>query len=195
MDGTAPVHVMLYKNLGSIHGWHDLDDVTDTSSASLSWWKAPVAGSRSYASGIPEHSLIGAGALYTAPVSGEMLFGIGIAPDNASLTFTEGGLAMPFVQTFTLGAKNVITLPQGSANPHQIKLGMDLKTGIVTGTGAAMDINMLNPAQNRQRPGTLSALLIPQREEAVGHFLLPTSTIKTSPILSGKVVGGENVAP
>lgn len=194
-EGSAPVHAMLYKNLGSIHGWHELDDVTDTTSASLSWWKTPVANSRSYAFGFPEHILVGAGARYIVPGADEMLFGIGISPDNASLTFTEGGLAVPFVQTFTLGLKNVVSLPQGSANPHQIKLAMDLKTGIVTGTGAAMDINPLNPAQNRQRPGTFSALLIPQREEAVGHFLLPASTSKTSPILSGKLVGGETRAP
>lgn len=192
-SGDFPFHVMLYGNFGSIQGSFNLDETS--AGASLTWFKSPGTTSRSYASGFPAHSLLGGGARYMAPALGQMLFGIGIAPDNARLTFTWGGLAVPFVQTFTLGAGNIVSVPQGSANPHQIKLSMDLKTGIITGSGAAMDINPQNPAQNRQRPGTFSALLNPVYEQAYGHFLLPTSTSPTSPILSGVVVGEENVTP
>ena len=192
-SGDFPFHVMLYGNFGSVQGAFNLDETN--AGASLTWFKSPGAVSRSYASGFPAHSLFGGGARYVAPAVGQMLFGIGIAPDNARLTFTQGGLAVPFVQTFTLGAGNIVSMPQGSSNPHQIKLSMDLNTGIITGSGSAMDINPLNPAQNRQRPGTFSGLLNPVYEQAHGHFLLPASTSPTSPILSGHVVGEENVAP
>jgi len=193
-SGDFPFHVMLYGNFGSIQGSFNLDE-TVAGAASLTWFKSPGTVSRSYASGFPAHSLFGGGARYVAPTLGQMLFGIGIVPDNARLTFTWGGLAVPFVQTFTLAAGNVVSMPQGSTNPHQLKLSMDLKTGIITGSGSAMDINPQNPAQNRQRPGTFSGLLNPVYEQAHGHFLLPASTSPTSPILSGHLVGEENVAP
>jgi len=191
--GSAPMHLMLYGNFGSIQGWQTLNSITRASSAALTWMKSPGTATHSYASGFPVHDLLGSGASYTVPAIGEMLFGITSAANNASLTFTQGGLAQPFVQRFTLGANNVLFFPTGSANPHQIQFTLALTTGILTGTGATMDIAPLNPALNRQRPGTFSALLIPQREQAVGHFLLPTSTSPTAPILSGKVIGGEAV--
>ncbi|MES2596905.1 MAG: S8 family serine peptidase [Verrucomicrobiota bacterium] len=193
-SGDFRFHAMLYGNAGSFQGAFNLDE-TIAGASSLTWFKVSGTVSRSYAAGFPVHTLFGGGGRYVAPTVGQMVFGIGIAPDNARLTFTGGGLTVPFVQTFTLAAGNIVSMPQGSANPHQIKVSMDLKTGIITGSGSAMDINPLNPAQNRQRPGTFSALLNPVYEQAHGHFLLPTSTSPTSPILSGHIVGEENMAP
>jgi subtilisin-like proprotein convertase family protein len=189
--GSVPLHVMLYNHLGSAQGWQTLDSLTQTTSSSLTWVKAPISTTRSYPTGFPVHDLIGTGARYTAPATGEMLFGIAPGIGNASLTFSHGGLAQPFVQTFSLGAGNLVTLPTGSANPHQLQFTLDLTTGILTGTGTAMDIDPLNPALNRQRTGTFSAILVPDREQAVGHFLLPASQSATAPILSGIVLGAE----
>lgn len=190
-DGSTPLHVMLYDSLGSLQGWQGLDSGTQRSSGSLTWAKSAISTARSYPAGFPTHDLTGSGALYTPPPLGEMLFGITPGADNASLTFTQGGLAAPFTQTFSLAAGNLITLPTGPANPHQIQFTLDLSTGILTGTGTAMDIDPLNPGLARQRPGTFSALLLPDREQAIGHFLLPTSQSPTAPILSGKLIGAE----
>jgi subtilisin-like proprotein convertase family protein len=190
-EGRVFTHQMLYGNFGSAQGTQTIEPLARTTIAEWTWYKAAGTNSRSYATGFPVHDLIGTGAHYTAPATGEMLFGITPGISNASLTFSQGGLAQPFAQTFNLGAGNLITLPTGSANPHQIQFTLDLTTGILTGTGTAMDIDPLNPALNRQRPGTFSALLIPDREQAVGHFLLPTSQSATAPILSGKLLGAE----
>lgn len=65
-----------------------------------------------------------------------------------------------------------------------------MKSGIVSGSGTALDYSLLQP--NNARPGTFSALLIPGQEQAVGHFLLPFSTSRNAPILSGKLIGEEN---
>jgi subtilisin family serine protease/subtilisin-like proprotein convertase family protein len=190
-DGSTTLHVMLYDFLGSVQGWQTLDSGTQESSGALTWVKSPISTTRSYAAGFPTHDLIGSGALYSAPMTGEMLFGISPGTDNASLNFAEGGLAASFTQIFSLGTGNLITLPSGSANPHQIQFALDLATGILTGNGLAMDIDPLTPSLNRQRPGTFSALLIPVREQAVGYFLLPTGQSTTAPILSGKLIGAE----
>jgi hypothetical protein len=182
---------MLYDFLGSVQGWQTLDSGTQESSGALTWVKSPISTTRNYAAGFPTHDLIGSGAFYSAPMTGEMLFGISPGTDNASLTFAEGGLAASFTQIFSLGTGNLITLPSGSANPHQIQFALDLATGILTGNGLAMDIDPLTPSLNRQRPGTFSALLIPVREQAVGYFLLPTGQSTIAPILSGKLIGAE----
>ncbi len=192
-DGSTPLHAMLYSNLGSVQGWQQLDSGTLASGGSLSWVKSSVAGTLSYASGFPLHDLAGSGARYTTPVGSEMLFGITPGTDNAALTFTQGGLSQAFSQIFSFGAGNLITIPSGSANPHQIKFTLDLTTGILSGSGATMDIDPRNPSLNRQRPGTFSALLIPNFEQAIGHFLLPTSRSASAPILSGKLLGAERV--
>jgi len=182
---------MLNSFFGSMQGWQTLHPDTGISSAALTWMKTAVS-SRSYSSGIPLHDLTGSGSLYTPPLSQEMLFGIPLVPDNARFNFSQGGLATPFLQSFTLASGNVIVMPTGSANPHQIQASLDLSTGLLTGSGNALDIDPNNPGLNRQRAGTLSALVIPAQEKAIGHFLLPTSQSSSAPILSGKLVGEEN---
>lgn len=188
--GQTALHFMLNSFFGSMQGWQTLYPETGSSSAALTWMKTAV-NSRSYSSGIPLHDLIGSGSLYTPPLSQEMLFGIPLVADNARFNFSQGGLATPFLQSFTLATGNVIVMPTGSANPHQIQALLDLATGILTGSGNALDIDPSNPGLNRQRAGTFSALVIPAQEKAIGHFLLPTSQSSSAPILSGKLVGEE----
>lgn len=189
-NGQTPLHFMIDSLFGSVQGWQTLDSTTGFSSAALNWVKAAYT-TRSYAAGFPLHDLTGTGGRYTPPGVGEMLFGIALGADNARLYFTQGGLAVPFVQSFTLDAGNIILMPAGAANPHQIQLSLDLITGQLSGTGSALDIDPANPGLNRQRPGTISALLNPALETAIGHFLLPVTQSSTAPILSGRVVGEE----
>lgn len=187
--GLTLAHLMLYNYAGSVQGWHHFDVEDDTASGGLGWVKAANY-TRSYSAGFPLHFLSGAGARYTPPAPGQMIFGINPGTDNARLTFTEGGLAAPHTQLFSIGAGNKVTFPAGSANPYGIKAVFNFTTGIVTGTGTAMDFIQNQPANSRA--GTFSGLLIPGREEAVGHFLLPASRASNSQILSGKLTGGEN---
>lgn len=194
-SGEAPMHVLMHGGSGSVQGWQVLEPATRTALASLTWFKWPVPGSRSYAAGIPLHSLTGQGGLHVPPAFGEMLFGISPSSNNVRLWFTQGGLYEPFVQLFTLGAGNVVFLPPAELNPSQIRLTLNLATGILLGGGSAMDGVPLNPSQSHPRPGTFSALLVPQREKAVGHFLLPTGASAAAPVLSGKLVGEENTSP
>ncbi len=189
--GQTAVHLMLYSNAGSVQGTVFFDSQDDSISGSLGWVKSPVY-SRNYGDGFQLHFLTANGALYTPPASNELIFGITARADNARLLFSQGGLSSPFTQIFTIGTGNVITLPTpGSVgNPYKIKLTAIMKTGVVSGSGTAMDYSLNQPANARL--GIFSSLLIPGREQAVGYFLLPTSKSKTAPILSGKLIGEEN---
>lgn len=191
VDGQTAVHLMLYSYSGSVQGTLFFDSEDDVTEGSLGWVKGAVS-SRSYSAGFPLHFLNANGGLYTPPASNEMIFGIPAGTNNARLIFSEGGLSSDFVQIFSIGARNVISIPSaGSAgNPYKIALSANFRTGIVSGSGTALDF-ILNEPQN-SRPGTFSSLLIPGREQSVGHFLLPTSTSRTAPILSGKLIGEEN---
>lgn len=196
LEGLSALHLMLYNYTGSVQGVQALNSASSTSGAALDWVKSDqgsASTTRSYKAGFPLHELIGSGGRYARPVGAALIFGIAPGANNARVTFREGGLFQPYTQILTLAAGNVLQLPTApGSNPYQIRLSLNVATGVVTGTGTAMDFDSNNPNGTRQRPGTMSALLIPTLEQALGHFLLPTDRGTTSPILSGKVVGEEN---
>ncbi len=84
-----------------------------------------------------------------------------------------------------------IRLPSllAAAIPTKLTASIDVNTGILTGSGTALDFSEFTPTNSRA--GTISVLLIPNIEKAVGRSLLPTSRSTTAPILSGKLVGEE----
>jgi hypothetical protein len=190
-NGQTPLHAMLYALSGSVQGWQTLNSTSGQSSGALSWNKTPII-SANYTNGFAKHDLVGKGGRYTTPVANQPFFGMPLIADNARFIFTEGGLYTPFQQVFTLSAQQVILLPSGAANPSQILASLDPNTGIILGSGNAIDIDPLQPSVNRQRPGSFSALLNPATETAIGHFLLPISNDVGAPILSGKVIGAQN---
>lgn len=189
-EGVLPLHRMLYRGTGSVQGEFVLDRGTPSLEAALTWGKsAQTPGStRSYAAGFPVHDIGGTGGRYQPPAPGQPVLGLPLTAGNAVLTFTEGGLAVPFEQSLTLGPGGQAVFPPGLGNPHQLRLAVNRATGVITGTGKAMDIDPANPALNRQRPGTLSALIIPGEDLAEGHFLLPQDKSTAAPVLSGKVL-------
>lgn len=190
VDGVLPLHHMLYKNTGSAQGSLALDETRTFFSAALDWFKSPQpanAATRVYRNGFPLHTLSGTGGRYSAPAAGQLLLDLALTENNARLAFSEGGLFIPFSQTFSLVSNNKAVFPAATDNPHQLKLTLNAKTGLITGKGATMDIDPANPALNRQRAGTGSALIIPGLDRAEGHFLLPADTSKTAPILSGRL--------
>lgn len=187
--GLTLTHLMLYGYAGSVQGWQYFDVQNDTTSGSLGWVKTANY-TRSYSAGFPLHFLSGAGARYTPPAPGQMIFGITPGTNNVRFVFSEGGLGSPYTQIFSIGSNNTVTFPAGSSNPYGIKATFDFATGIVTGSGTAMDFIQNQPTNSRA--GTFSGVLIPGREQAVGHFLLPASRASNSQILSGKLIGQEN---
>ncbi|MEN3941152.1 S8 family serine peptidase [Prosthecobacter sp. SYSU 5D2] len=189
-EGILPLHHMLYKKTGSVQGSLALDETRTFFSAEMDWFKSPQpanAATRVYRNGFPLHTLSGTGGRYTAPAAGQLLLDLPLTENNARLTFSEGGLFIPFSQTFSLVLNNKAVFPAATGNPHQLKLTLNAKTGLISGKGATMDIDPANPALNRQRAGTGSALIIPGLDRAEGHFLLPADTSKTAQILSGRL--------
>lgn len=188
-DGSLPVHAMLYGNLGSVQGWQRALSANHVYQGSLDWLKLAVNTGTNYPSGFPLHTITGAGGLWVAPTALQRLFDIPLAPLNSRLTFREGGLAQSFQQRLTLTAGNVLQIASDPlANPHALAPTLTPATGILQGTGRAMDIDPLNPSLRRQRPGTFSGLCIPGRRQAVGHFLLPSSSASGAPVLSGSLI-------
>lgn len=188
LGGQTALHVMLFNYNSSIQGWQTLSSGTGLSTASLGWVKTETGG-RSYPNGFPLHTLTGNGAKYTPPVLGGLILNIRSGSNNAIAIFSEGGLSSPFYQVFTVGANNVLALPLGDANPYRLNASLNVFTGLLTGSGSAINFNA-NQATSA-RPGTFSGLVVPGRDQAVGHFLLPTDTSSTAPILSGKFIAEE----
>jgi hypothetical protein len=187
--GQTAMHLMLSGNTGSIQGTQTFNPANGTTTGSLSWVKLANT-SRSYSAGFPLHFLTGSGARYIPPAAGQQIFGILPGVNNTRLIFSQGGLTTPYTQLFSIGANNFITIPAtGPSNPFGIKFSINFTTGILTGTGSAMDFIQNLPTNSRS--GTFSALLIPGREQSVGHFLLPANRDSTSQILSGKLLGEE----
>lgn len=190
LGGTFTLHRMLYRNTGSVQGEFTFNRTEPSLEALLTWGKAAQASgsTRSYVAGFLTHEIGGFGRRYLPPTPGLPVLNLPLTVGNAALSFSGGGLAVPFTQTLTLGAGSKVILPAGSDNPHQIRLSINPSTGLITGSGRALDIDPTNPALNRQRPGTLSALIIGGENLAEGHFLLATDKGNTAPILSGKTV-------
>lgn len=188
--GVFTLHRMLYRNTGSVQGEFTLNRTEPSLEAVLTWRKASqvLGTTRSYVAGFPLHVISGLGRRYLPPLSGQPVLSLPLTANNAALSFSNGGLAVPFTQSLTLGVGNQVSLPMGSGNPHQIRLSINPTTGLITGSGRALDIDPANPALNRQRPGSMSALVIGGENLAEGHFLLADGKGTTSPILSGKVV-------
>ena len=186
--GQTPLHVMLFNYNSSIQGWQTLTSGTGRSVASLGWVKLATGG-RSYAEGFPLHTLSGSGAKYTPPSPGSLILNIRSGSDNAIATFSQGGLSSDFNQLFTVGANNILALPVGDANPYRLNASLNTTTGLLSGRGTA--INFSNNQATSARPGTFSGLVVPGRNQAVGHFLLPIDTSTTAPILSGKFLAEE----
>ncbi len=179
-EGTLPVHHMLYGNTGSVQGALDIITTLPGFKADLDWIKSLQPSTvRNYRNGFSRLALAGSGRRYTPPAADSLVLGLPLTSYNARLTISHGGLFIPLTQYFTLAAKNIPQFLPGE-NPQQLKLSLNAKTGLVTGSGAAIDAT--------PRPGTASALIIPGLNRAEGYFLLPENTTNTSAILSGRFI-------
>jgi hypothetical protein len=143
-------------------------------------------------------NLVTTGGLYTPPSSTTTYLGKVPGTANALITFSQGGVAVSQTNPTTsisLGAGGTVTLPvAGSAqNPALIKMKVNAKTGMVTGSMVLTDANRLEPFSPYKRKVNFSGVIDSSTNAAYGFFHLnqlpPTSGLpiplnKTS-ILSG----------
>lgn len=158
--GQIPMHMMLYTNTGSVHGWMQItaDHPTTPTNGGLplldgtiDWVKAaqlPTSTNHNYKAGIPLHSLTVAGGKYVKVVPTVLgLVDGGVGTTNARLTFSDGGLTGPApiigammagdlnATTFRITNLNTLVMPVGAvANPAALTFALNAATGALSGT-------------------------------------------------------------
>lgn len=216
-NGHLTVFGVLYKGVGSLLGAFSIEapvtvgenSVTSGNLAmsEFSWFKGEVVRDRTYAEGFGPLELEVVGRKYITPASDELALGAQAGPNNAKISFTEGGAPDPSTRlnldTLEIGLKTTkITEP----NPAKIKLtvvaGVSGKfvpgtSGSFRGTLELTDTDTtVTPNKPLKRPVSFQGMIVDDGESLKGYgfFLLPQmptlsplTTAKTSPILSGSV--------
>ena len=214
-NGAVPLFFALYSGKGSTLGWANAtaDNATTPVNGGLrlldgtvDWNKTGPASStdRTYSAAIPINTLTLAGGEYVKPAAAVLDL-----QNNASLTFTEGGLTGPapiaaasMASALNLSVRitstNVVVLP--SVNSAALSLGVSATHGTFGGSFTLSQ----DPDPTAAKPTLLSrkvfysGLFITRLgiHQGLGFFLLPElpvvgppkTTLATSPILSGNVV-------
>lgn len=182
-NGEVPVHLPLYLNTGSVHGWAQ---ITGTEvDGTVDWLKAqqPVKSTtRSYKGGFPLHDLTVEGGRYTKPVTGTRAMGL---TEGLQAVLTDGGLAGPIAQSVTLTTGNLFQIP---ANAINLKLGVNAATGLITGSFTQPG---LSPSTARK--ADIFGALIPGSASGMGFFNLSENpdaageTPANTPLHSGAI--------
>jgi hypothetical protein len=121
------------------------------------------------------------------------------AEDNAKLRFSGLPLNPMFDYTFLITLANVPKIPTSlAANPQAVKMKLDVKTGLFSGSfsiSAPDPLDLTEPFAMLRRSPTYAGLLVthPELTAGTGYFLLnelPDATgekLTTTPIQSGKM--------
>jgi len=189
--GQVPLHLMLYTNTGSVHGWMQVtaDNVLTPTNAgqplldgAVDWVKiaqAATSTNQNYKSGFALHKLTIAGGKY---VKGTPLLGIadtGVGTTNAKLTFSEGGLTGPppivgasmatalNTTAFRLTSTNTLVMPAAVDNPATLKfVSFSATTGAFTGTCVLKNdpdpTDLVAPITQLSRTVSFAGLLVPR---------------------------------
>lgn len=133
-SGRVPLFFMLYKNTGSIQGWHVISqeyysinshqprtqsEMFNMVDGCMDWMKIsqlPPAG-KNYPEGFPLHGLRVIGEQYDSNSYASLVgsyFNSGA--DNAMLEFLMGGLSPEITKIFTFNANSTATMPDSSAS-------------------------------------------------------------------------------
>lgn len=176
-NGKFPWHQMLYKNTGSVQGVLTFGANSITGNAD--WNKAAQAKtSPNYMDGFTLHGLAVSGGRYVKPGKGEAALGL---PSALLVRLADGGLEDPYLWLpVTLTDKNTLVAAAESAG---LKIKLAYATGLITGTFMVADLEGGKP-----RKMVIAGALIPGEAAGMGHFLLPSSSAKGAPVLSGQVV-------
>ncbi len=189
--GQVPLHLMLYTNTGSVHGWMQVtaDNVLTPTNAgqplldgTVDWVKiaqAPASTNQNYKSGFALHQLTIAGGKY---VKGTPLLGIadaGLNTTNAKLTFSEGGLTGPppivgatmatalNATTFRLTSTNTLVMPVVALNPATLAIPtFNATTGAFSGTCVLKNdpdpTDLVAPITQLSRTVNFAGVLVPR---------------------------------
>lgn len=186
-QGQVPLHLMLYKNLGSVQGWSTVSAGRHTDSDPLSWVKKPiVTATRSYKDGFPTTlGLSLNGSLYNPKSSPFVILGLTAGTANARCLLTGANLGATIEQGFGVVAPATVKLITAQ-NTHKLALGITAATGIFKGS--------ITPTPPGRKAG-LEGIIVPHLQSGAGFFLLPESTLSTSALLSGRAVINAVPAP
>lgn len=191
-DGTLPVFIPLYSNLGVLNGSLLIDvgadyATTDNSIAGSMFWKRPAStkvGDRFYPGGFETNVDAGGGA-YTPPATGYRVLnlGNGAAHTTEYLRLDDGSL-LPGLQTaITIATANKVTA--FTPNDHTYSLTFTPTTGVFTGK-----FTMPSPTRSTSFNGLIVPDMLLGTTTGYGYFLLP-GPLAADPILSG----GATLAP
>jgi len=209
--GNLPVFALLYTKLGSLHGTLNIGAGSALDGSSLSWFKHPQTGARSYPGGFGPLALATVGRTYAIPLLNGIALGLPAGAGNARLTFAEGGAPDPVTRLDWLsfeiqkGSPAKVVPPAG--NPGQVKLtivpgsgvtftpGM---TGSFTGSFKLTDADTsVTPNKPLTRTASFSGMIVDDGTgpKGYGFFNLaempsagpPKTTAATTRLLSGTV--------
>jgi hypothetical protein len=223
--GQVLVYKALYSNLGSVLGTLDINEGTpgfvppygdNPLTGTVRWIRPAITTSTNhvYRNGFGPIDLTATGGRYVAPVSPALLLGATESGgNNASLSFTSGGLAgtstdmlgtaiLPDLPSLRIKAGGYVTVPPHSTtivpdpNPRSTTLGtIPVGTGVFSGKSTLVDQNPIATGTNITR--TVNYYGIIYRDGAAmrgkGWFLLARrpaiagQTTSTTDQLSGKV--------
>lgn len=165
--------------------------VPDTEESPYIEWQRPARRGRLYAEGIDPRPVAFIASRYTAPKNTPLL------PRTAHwIRFEAPGTYVGPVP-FKLTRQHKAVFGAGEANPNKVRLDIHAPTGFFTGQFTVRDQDPQNPSRTLIRTAPYRGILLQDREEGVGYFLLPSlpdpdaeppTTLKTSPIISGSVL-------
>ena len=201
-----PLNLPLYSGKGSVQGMLVLSQSNaalpnfHTASGSLDWYKMPVPG-RSYAAGIPLHSLTVAGGHYSPPADGEVVLGLPVALSNAMLSYTGAGIesaayALFLSQPFTITTKGLVLFDK--PDPLSNTFTLNTAKGTFSNTLVLPDPNPANASLTIRRTATCFGVVT--KTTGTGFFTLPQlpdpaasppTTVVNSPIESGRLTIGQ----
>lgn len=131
-QASWPLYVALYGHKGALIGLVQHAAVPTSDLASTVSWSRPAMPKDSRFGGGFDTTLQWLGARYTPPPPGIRALDFADALENGEITLDEGGLAGDATATFTLSAKNTITVKP--PNPYHIILKLKPNTGLYTGS-------------------------------------------------------------
>lgn len=171
VNGKFSWHQILYKNTGSVQGSLTLSAANITGSAD--WNKAEqTKPTPNYQDGFSLHPLAVSGGLYPKPEKGRPVLNL---PSSLMLVISHESLEFPI----TLTEKNTLAVSPDSVG---LKIALTASTGLINGTYTVPGLE-----GGKARKMTISGALVPG-QEGKGYFLLPESSEKGAPLLSGKFV-------
>jgi|GEM_PF-4327543 hypothetical protein len=196
--GEIPIFTMLYKNTGSMIGLPAVTPAGDCSGR-IDWIKVapqPVA-VRSYRTGFGPLAMSLQGRRWVAPASGQIIFNLPDAANNARLDFTQGSVetAAQFAdldQLIRISKTNTVLLPASVLiNPTGVKLTLNTAKGTFSGSFKLTDGAV-------PRAVTFEGVLLSGESLGRGAFQLPKLPLgnpANSDIMSGNVILSPVVVP